>query len=436
MSCSDEDKVERKSRKRKSKCREKKGDGNHDPSDRKDRLLRAARRFVQDHNGREKNEKDGSNLKKSRKHHRESRRRSCDSEEEVSADERSKRRNKSTGRCRERRSRGDEKRSRQFRSNEKHKKNGKEYHRQSGADRRSEDVNDDDDDDDGGVNHHDDTHDDDMYTNEQKQSGRGQNSDRNRHQRKNSRDPKDNRKRRKEKRYTVRPNHETNHSPGAHTFKHKHTSHNLLNQNIPVNKVALHPIGPIVAAPPKKKIHHEKDYFSFHSHLRLYLYRTSGAFFEDLKASQTRSAFAQFCQNYNQGHLEEAYYTDVDKLHIQALQQCKRTRHAWNFKTTNTEQRSLKIIKAGVQKQTDYDVKVIPQAATSQNCTSEGMKATITPRLDDVAKKHTEATREDMTHGKQTVTKREIEQRTMLKMLGLDKIKTGQKITIAPREEM
>ena len=95
-----------------------------------------------------------------------------------------------------------------------------------------------------------------------------------------------------------------------------------------------------------------KDYFAFHDHLRLYLYRSEGIYFEDLSSEETHAAFEQFCIKYNKGSLEEGFY--AKELPEEAMDQCKRTKHTWNFKTSVAETKSLDLIKSGVKKQTRY----------------------------------------------------------------------------------
>lgn len=119
----------------------------------------------------------------------------------------------------------------------------------------------------------------------------------------------------------------------------------------------LVPIGPKVTEPPEQKLDPDQDYFSYHNHLRLFLYRRDGTYFEDLTSSETHHAFEEFCALYNTGKLERAYYPNFE-LPQEALDQCKRTRHAWNFKTTQNEMNSLNLIKSGVKQQTEYDASI------------------------------------------------------------------------------
>lgn len=131
----------------------------------------------------------------------------------------------------------------------------------------------------------------------------------------------------------------------------KYLSKSLFNRN------DLVPIGPILQESPPQKLDPDKDYFSYHNHLRLFLYRRDGSYFEDLTSSETHRAFEDFCSLYNAGNLESSYYPNFD-LPQEALDQCKRTRHAWKFKTTDNEMKSLSFIKSGVKQQTEYDVSI------------------------------------------------------------------------------
>lgn len=134
-----------------------------------------------------------------------------------------------------------------------------------------------------------------------------------------------------------------------HDEVRKHRSKSSFNEN------DLVPIGPRVVEPPSKTLDPVQDYFSYHNHLRLFLFRRDGTYFEDLTSSETHRAFEEFCALYNSGKLESAYYPNFE-LPQEALDQCKRTRHAWNFKTTQNEIKSLNFIKSGVKQQTEYDV--------------------------------------------------------------------------------
>ena len=133
------------------------------------------------------------------------------------------------------------------------------------------------------------------------------------------------------------------------SFRQKATKHN--------STIKLVSLGEISMFPPREKLDTDTSYFSHNSHLRLYLFRNYGIYFEDLTSEESHDAFKEFVSKYNDGKLEVAYY-DANKgklLPQEALDQCQRTKHKWNFKTNKVEQQSLKIVRDGVQKQTEYD---------------------------------------------------------------------------------
>ena len=93
-------------------------------------------------------------------------------------------------------------------------------------------------------------------------------------------------------------------------------------------------------------------YFVFMSNLYLVPYQP-----------ESHEAFKEFTSLYNTGKLERAYYNEL--LPQDALDQCSRTKHKWQFKTNRTEEQSLSMVKAGVKKQTEYssDKKQPPMVA-------------------------------------------------------------------------
>ncbi len=188
-------------------------------------------------------------------------------------------------------------------------------------------------------------------------------------------------------------------------------------------------LGTITEKQPKKKIDSD-DYFAYHNHLRLFLYHKDGIYFEDLSSAETHKAFKIFCDKYNSGELEEAYYNQNLTLPEEVMEACKRTKHKWKFNTNVTEQRSLDLIKSGVKKQTEYQNKVptessVPGAAT--------LCIPITSRVHAINNRErpmiSERKAEPVTKPNTNAAKDK--QEAMLKMLGL---KAGQKITIAPRK--
>jgi len=132
------------------------------------------------------------------------------------------------------------------------------------------------------------------------------------------------------------------------SFRQKATKHS--------NTSKLVSLGEIVSEPPQEPLDTDTNYFSHNSHLRLYLFRNYGIYFEDLTSEESHDAFKEFVSKYNDGKLEAAYYdTTKGKLPQEALDQCQRTQHKWNFKTNKVELQSLKIVRDGVKKQTEYD---------------------------------------------------------------------------------
>jgi hypothetical protein len=110
-------------------------------------------------------------------------------------------------------------------------------------------------------------------------------------------------------------------------------------------------LGGIKASPPAEPLDLEKEFFAYHQHLWVYLYREEGIIFGDLTSEDARSAFQRFAKRYNAGELEEAYYGVLPQ---EAIDQCQTTRHKWSFNTSETERKSLRFIEEGVRKQTEF----------------------------------------------------------------------------------
>ena len=179
-------------------------------------------------------------------------------------------------------------------------------------------------------------------------------------------------------------------------------------------------IGTIKGSKPTGEIS-SSDYFSYHNHFRLYLYR-SGSYFEDLSSSESKKAFKKFCSRFNDGQLEEGYYGK--ELSKEALEQCKRTKHSWNFKTNATEQKSLSHIKDGVRKQTEYKQKGTLKRSANVVPTAK-MSVCLPVKEENTNTSHRRSvTREEITAEKEAI----------LRKLGLNNVQPGQKITIAPRK--
>lgn len=116
----------------------------------------------------------------------------------------------------------------------------------------------------------------------------------------------------------------------------------------------LYPLGEISGTPPLKCLDIETDYFAYHQHLWVYLYREEGIVFGDLTSHNARKAFSRFCQKYNSGNLQQVYYNN-GTFPQEALDECKTTRHKWAFQTSETERKSLQLVEEGVRKHTEYD---------------------------------------------------------------------------------
>ena len=143
--------------------------------------------------------------------------------------------------------------------------------------------------------------------------------------------------------------------------KHKHHDHkkkvkpssSFRDKSNKIDTTNLISLGDIMSQPPSQQLDPTSDYFSHNSHLRLYLYRKYGIYFEDLSSFESHKAFEEFINVYNAGNkLEQAYYNET--LPQEAIDQCSRTQHQWKFRTNKLEQQSLEMVRAGVKKQTEY----------------------------------------------------------------------------------
>lgn len=151
-----------------------------------------------------------------------------------------------------------------------------------------------------------------------------------------------------------------------------------------VDKSSLVPLGENVGTPPITLIDPEKDYFTYHQHLWVFLFREEGAAFNDLTSDEARTAFGRFSERYNVGHLEAAYY-DPKGLPQEVLEECKTTRHSWSFQTSETERKGLELLQKGVRRQTEYEVppdskEPSTKAHVSNTAVNGRDKAVIAPR--------------------------------------------------------
>ena len=148
---------------------------------------------------------------------------------------------------------------------------------------------------------------------------------------------------RKHKRHTKKDSKRRHEKDSVRGGKHEKT--------ISVKKSELYPLGGIKGSPPSEPLDLEKDYFAYHQHLWVYLYREEGIIFGDLSSEDSRNAFQRFAKRYNAGELEKVYYGVLPQ---EAIDQCQTTRHKWSFNTSETERKSLRFIEEGVRKQTEF----------------------------------------------------------------------------------
>jgi hypothetical protein len=116
----------------------------------------------------------------------------------------------------------------------------------------------------------------------------------------------------------------------------------------------LYDLGVIYGRSPAKQLS-STDYYDFHKHLWLYLYRTKNLIFDELSSEETHRYFADFCHEYNRGRLPVAYYEA--KLPRQAVDECPTTRHQWGFNAS----KELEILQQSVYQQTEQEQQQQPQ---------------------------------------------------------------------------
>jgi hypothetical protein len=192
-----------------------------------------------------------------------------------------------------------------------------------------------------------------------------------------------------------------------------------------VDKSKLLPLGDPLGHPPEVPIDPEKDYFAFHQHLWLYLFRERQTAFNDLTSEEAHQAFTEFCELYNRGTLETAYYED--ELPAEALEECKTTGHKWGFRISDVEDRTLHKLQQGVRKQTQYrantgstETPASSQAAAASRSTEvvgmmrRGLSAEerlAQRRSDKRLKEHVKAAEEEWSGGRKEGRERQIEKR-------------------------
>lgn len=178
----------------------------------------------------------------------------------------------------------------------------------------------------------------------------------------NSRSSEDE-KRKKKKKKKHHKRHRSNDSPEPEKKHHKKRSTDERKSDIKRrkdkvdkkrhNKDKLISLGDPVGKPPAINLDAD-DYFAFHQHLFVYLFREEGVAFNDLSSEDSRAAFARFIDKYNVGDLEAAYY-DPKGLPDNVLEESKSTRHSWKFRTSETEEKGLRDLAVGIRKQTEYE---------------------------------------------------------------------------------
>jgi hypothetical protein len=111
-------------------------------------------------------------------------------------------------------------------------------------------------------------------------------------------------------------------------------------------------LGEPLGQAPLRLLDAEKDYFAFHEHFWVYLYRNEQTVFNDLTSDESHTAFARFVSEYNAGRLESAYYQD--KLPVEAMEEIQTTKHSWKFRISTAEDESLRTLSMGIRSQTEY----------------------------------------------------------------------------------
>lgn len=212
-------------------------------------------------------------------------------------------------------------------------------------------------------------------------SDRKRHRDRKDHKRSKKDDDHDKSSRHKKKSKHGHREEKQKHINKTHSSKADGSSKGKASPPDPSNLVSL---GEITTEAPSSKLDPEENYFSHNSHLRLYLYRKFGIYFEDLTSSGSHSHFHDFTKSYNSGKLEKAYYNPSGLLPQDALDQCQRTKHKWKFNTNRLEEQSLEFVRAGVKKQTEYNDskgETVSSAAATKIGPSRQLQ--IAPRKDD-----------------------------------------------------
>jgi hypothetical protein len=148
----------------------------------------------------------------------------------------------------------------------------------------------------------------------------------------------------------------------------------------PPDKSRLYPMGQVLGRKPDTSIDPVDDYFTFHEHFWVYLYREEGVAFNDMTAEEARKSFELFAKEYNAGNLEAEYYTA--KMPAPVLEESKTTKHSWSFNNnmTDNERKGLQTLQEGIWKQTEYNSKEgPPQNLFGQTATGDFKGAASAP---------------------------------------------------------
>lgn len=81
-----------------------------------------------------------------------------------------------------------------------------------------------------------------------------------------------------------------------------------------------------------------EDYFGRMEEFRVWLKESRDEYFEDLETKDARRRFAKFAAQWNAGRLDRMFYTGIP---TNVRDRCRRTRHAWAFKLSESEKWDL-----------------------------------------------------------------------------------------------
>lgn len=189
---------------------------------------------------------------------------------------------------------------------------------------------------------------------------------------------KEHKRSRKDDDHNEKSHKKSKHRDDKHEKKKDRDGVSSKRKSSPPDPSTLISLGDIINQPPLDKLDPEINYFSYNSHLRLFLYRSRGVYFEDLTSEEARTAFKKFVDAYNDGKLESAYY-DPKGLRQDVLDQCSRTKHQWKFQTSKVEEQKLDMVKNGVRRQTEYDASEGQPASTVVRH-ARSSRPTVAPR--------------------------------------------------------